>query len=93
MVAKRYAFTILGGIAATVTTLVWIVTFKPHGGSEYSAYLFPLWSWLARALFAGRSVPVLIWYGGALLHWVVLGAAVDIVREAHLRRRERNKSA
>jgi hypothetical protein len=26
-----------------------------------------------------------VWYGGALLHWVVVGALVDILRE--LRRR------
>ena len=92
MVARRYAFTILGGMASLAAVLVWIVTFKSHGGVELSAYLFPAWSWLARALFAGRSLPALIWYGGALLHWVVPGAVVDIFRELHRRRGQRRVS-
>lgn len=83
---NRFAFTMLGGLMSVVAVVVWIATFAPHGGVDLSGYLFPVWSWIASALYAGRSVPALVWYGGILLHWVVLGALVDLLR-ARLRGR------
>lgn len=93
MTARRFTFTTLGGLVGLASVVAWIVTFEPHGNVELSAYLFPAWSWLAGVLFAGRSIPVPVWYGGALLHWVVLGVVVDVIRELRRRHAQRRLSA
>ena len=93
MTRRRFTFTILGGLVSLVAVLTWIATFEPHGGVELSGYLFPAWSWLAGVLFTGRSVPVPVWYGGALLHWVLLGALVDFLRGLRWRHAQRRLSA
>lgn len=92
MTARCFTFTILGGLVGPVAVLLWIATFEPHGGVELSGCLFPAWSWLSRVLFAGRSVPAPVWYGGAVLHWVVLGALVDFFRELRRRHAQRRLS-
>jgi len=73
-------FTMIGAVLGVLAVVVWIATFEPHGGVELSSVLFPLWGLAADVLFHERSVPVLAWYAGALLHWPILGAVVDLGR-------------
>lgn len=84
--AARYRFTILGGVVSLFAMSVWGATFAPHGGGELSPYLFPLWRWVCAVWFAGRDVPALLWFGGMLVHWPLLGAAIDVVRALRSRR-------
>ena len=73
-------FMTMGGIVSVLAAVAWTGTVLPHGGVELSIVLFPLWALWAAALFPGQTVPTLVWYAGALLHWTVLGAVVDLYR-------------
>jgi hypothetical protein len=55
-------------------------TFEPHGGVELSRYLFPLSALVLEHVYPAQSIPVPLWYGGALLQWVLIGALVDFLR-------------
>lgn len=87
MPTRPLLFTKIGALLGVAAVIIWIATFSAHGGVELSGVLFPLWRVAAGVLFPGQSVPVLAWYGGALLHWPALGAAIDLARA--LRRRGR----
>ena len=69
-----------GSCVGLCAIALWVLTFSPHGGVELSAYLFPLARFLLARLYSTQSIPAEMWYGGALLQWVLLGAAVDVVR-------------
>jgi len=73
-------FTKIGALFGVAAVVIWIATFSAHGGVELSGILFPLWRLAAGVLLPGRSIPVLAWYAGALLHWPALGAAIDLAR-------------
>ena len=68
---------LFGGLAAIA---LWMLTFSPHGGVDLSAFLFPLSRVVFQWLYPTQSVPVGMWYGGALLQWVLIGALVDALR-------------
>lgn len=63
-----------------LAVLVWIATFSKCGGVELSIYLFPVSRFVLGGLYAGRDVPVLVWYSSAWFQWVALGILVDVVR-------------
>ncbi len=73
----RWRATKAGAALGVAALAAWIAAFDPHGGVEWSGWLFPLWSAAARAVFAGQDTPVVVFYAGALLHWPLLGAVVD----------------
>jgi len=71
----------IGGLAIAT----WMLTFDPHGGVEWSHYLFPISAIVLERIYPARSIPVLLWYAGALLQWVAIGAIVDLLRGAFRR--------
>lgn len=73
----RWRATKAGAALGAAAIVAWLATFDPHGGGEWSSWLFPLWSAAANALFAGQDTPVAAFHVGALLHWPLLGAVVD----------------
>ncbi len=83
---RPFIGTLVGMAIGLLAIVVWLTTFEPHGGEELSRYLFPGSGILLERMFPARSIPVPLWYGGALLHWVILGAIVDLMRRA-LRRK------
>ena len=71
----------LCGIAVGVLAIaVWMLTFEPHGGPELSRYLFPVSAIILDRMYPTQSIPVPLFYGGALLQWVVLGVLIDLLR-------------
>jgi hypothetical protein len=76
-----------GFLAGLAAMALWMLTFSPHGGVELSAYLFPLAKFVLVRLYRTQAIPVGMWYGGALLQWVLLGAVIDVVR-ATMRRHD-----
>jgi hypothetical protein len=79
----RPIFATLCATAAGVLALgAWAATFEPHGGVDLSPYLFPVSTAVLGAAYGGSSVPVPVFYGSALLQWVLLGALVDVARKA-----------
>jgi hypothetical protein len=72
----------LCGIGVGVSAIgIWMVTFQPHGDVELSRYLFPLNALiLERIYYPTQSIPVPLWYGGALLQWLAIGALIDLLR-------------
>jgi hypothetical protein len=72
--------TTCGFVVGISAIALWIATFSPHGGVELSAFLFPISRVVLQAFFPNQSIPVLLWYVGALLQWILLGAFVDLVR-------------
>jgi hypothetical protein len=75
----NYLFTCLGLVASVAATLAWMLTFQPHGGRDWSPYLFPLLGLWGRS--GGReSVPAWGWYICLLLYWPVVGGVVDLAR-------------
>jgi len=81
MKIRRYFGTLCGLILGVLSLLIWILTFEPHGGPELSWYLFPISRLVLDWLFPRESIPAVLWFGGALLQWIVLGAAVDLLRQ------------
>ena len=59
-----------------------MLTFEPHGGVELSRYLFPLSRLILGRMYPSQSIPVPLWYGGALLQWLAFGAVIDLLRRA-----------
>jgi hypothetical protein len=72
--------TLAGAVFGVLAVVVWMITLEPHGGEEWSRYLFPLSGWVLASLYPSEPVPVLLWYGGALLHWIVPGLLIDGLR-------------
>jgi hypothetical protein len=72
--------TLCGTGVGVLAIAVWMLTFEPHGGLELSRYLFPVSAFVLQRLYPAESVPVLLWYGGALLQWIALGALSDLLR-------------
>ena len=79
---RPYIGTICGIGVGVLAIVIWVLTFEPHGGAELSPYLFPLSSLILERMYPTQSVPVPLWYGGALLQWIVLGGVVDLLRRA-----------
>ena len=80
-ITKRPYFCTLCGLALSlVAVLIWLLTFEPHGGPKLSMYLFPLSVITLKRIYPAQSVPVASWYGAMLLHWVLVGAAIDFLR-------------
>jgi hypothetical protein len=80
MSIRPFAGTLVGAAIGLLALIIWVATFEPHGGSEWSRYLFPVSAvWLER-MFPSRAIPVSLWYSGALLHWIIPGALVDLLR-------------
>jgi len=92
MSVRPFIGTLVGTAIGLLAIIIWIVTFEPHGGPELSHYLFPGSAILLERLFPTRSIPVSLWYGGALLHWAVPGLLVDLLRGA-FRRESRHENA
>ena len=78
--------TLCGFYVGLAAITLWMATFSGHGGSFVSAYLFPLSRAAFAWLYPAQSVPVLMWYVGALLQWVLIGALVDVARVGIRRR-------
>jgi hypothetical protein len=70
-----------------------MLTFRPHGGVELSRCLFPLSAFILERMYPAQSIPVALWYGGALLQWVILGVLVDLLRTAFRRESHRDNAA
>jgi hypothetical protein len=77
---RPFIGTLVGTAISLIAIVVWLVTFEPHGGPELSHYLFPGSAILLERMFPSRSIPVPLWYSGALLHWVFPGLLVDLLR-------------
>ncbi|OAI45923.1 hypothetical protein AYO44_12255 [Planctomycetaceae bacterium SCGC AG-212-F19] len=71
--------TLVGAVLGVVALVAWVATFDPHGGREFSLYLFPLSRWTLAALYPNQSIPPLLWFGGAFVQWLLLGFIFDIV--------------
>jgi len=63
-----------------------MLTFEPHGGVELSRYLFPLSALVLHRMYPAASIPVPLWYGGALFQWVAVGALTDLLRRGFRRK-------
>ena len=89
---RPYIGTLCGIAVGVLAVVIWMVTFQPHGGVELSRYLFPLSAFILERMYPAQSIPVPLWYGGALLQWVILGAVVDLLRRV-FRRESRHDNA
>ena len=74
--------TLCGLGAGVLAIVIWMLTFEPHGGVELSRYLFPLSRLILGRMYPAQSIPVPLWYGGALLQWLAFGAVIDLLRRA-----------
>ena len=82
---RRYIGTLCGAGVGVLAIVIWMATFQPHGGVELSPYLFPLSPIILKRLYPAQSVPVVVWYGGALVQWLVFGALLDVLRSVFRR--------
>lgn len=89
---RPYVGTLCGIGVGVLAIFIWMLTFQPHGGVELSKYLFPLSLFILKRIYPAQSIPVLLWYFGALLQWVVIGALVDLLRRV-FRRESRHENA
>jgi hypothetical protein len=90
---RPYIVTVCGFGVGVLAIVMWMLTFQPHGGVELSHFLFPVSALiLERIYYPAQSIPVPLWYGGALLQWLVVGAVVDLLRRA-FRRESRHDNA
>jgi hypothetical protein len=93
MCIRPYLGTVIGVIVGIGAVLVWMLTFEPNGGVELSHFLFPISALaLERAYYPDSSIPVPLWYGGAVVQWVCIGILVDLVRRK-LRAKKQNAPA
>ena len=90
---RPFIGTLVGAAIGLLAIVIWIATFEPHGGPELSHYLFPGSAILLERMFPTRSIPVPLWYGGALLHWVIPGVLVDLLRRAFRRESHHDNAA
>lgn len=77
---QPYLGTLLGTGIGMIAVLLWLLTFEPHGGPEYSRYLFPAAQPLLAAAYGQEAPPVPVFFFAALGHWLLPGVAVDLVR-------------
>jgi hypothetical protein len=82
MRVRPFIGTLVGSVVGVLAVIIWMLTFEPHGGPELSRYLFPVSAIVLERMFPTQSIPVPLWYAGALLHWLVPGALVDLLRRA-----------
>ena len=85
---RGYIGTVCGIAVGVLAIIIWMLTFDPHGGVEFSRYLFPLSALVLKRIYPAQSIPVPIWYGAAFVQWLCLGVLVDLLRRV-LRRRAR----
>ena len=94
MPSRPYFGTLCGIGVGVLAIVIWMLTFQPHGGVELSHNLFPLSALiLERIYYPTQSIPVPLWYGGALLQWLVVGAVVDLLRRAFRRKSHHDNAA
>src|SRR5258706_15549899 len=86
---RPYLGSLCGFGVGVIAIGIWMLTFEPHGSVELSRYLFPLNAIILERMYPAQSIPVPLWYGGALLQWLVLGGLVDLLRRV-LRRESRH---
>ncbi|HXJ61064.1 MAG TPA: hypothetical protein VNU68_30835 [Verrucomicrobiae bacterium] len=89
---RPYIGILCGFGVGVLAVIIWMLTFQPHGGVELSRYLFPLSALALERVYPTQSIPVSLWYGGALLQWLVVGALVDLLRRV-FRRESRHDNA
>jgi hypothetical protein len=89
---RAFIGTLCGIALGVVAIIIWMLTFEPHGGSEWSRYLFPLSAVALERMYPAQSIPVPLWYGVALLQWVILGAVVDLLRRGFRRESGHDKN-
>ena len=77
---RPYIGTLCGIGVGVLAIVIWMLTFEPHGGFELSRYLFPLSAPILERMYPAQSIPVPLWYGGALLQWLAVGALGDLLR-------------
>jgi hypothetical protein len=77
-----YFGTLCGFAVGVLAIVIWMLTFEPHGGVELSRYLFALSAFILKRIYPAASIPVPLWYGGALLQWVILGRAFGSTAES-----------
>ena len=77
--------TLCGLAVGVLAIIIWMVTFQPEGGVELSLYLFPLSAIILERMYPAQSIPVPLWFGGAVLQWLLLGAFVDLQRRVFRR--------
>ena len=77
---RPFIGTLLGIAVGVLAIIVWMVKFAD--GRELSHYLFPLTVLILEQMYPTQSIPVPLWYGGALFHWVTIGALIDLARKA-----------
>ncbi|MCP5559718.1 MAG: hypothetical protein H7A55_18375 [Verrucomicrobiaceae bacterium] len=82
---RTYIGTLCGIGVGVLAVVIWMATFQPHAGVELSGYLFPLSAFILKRLYPIQSIPVLLWYGGALVQWIVFGAVLDVLRRVFRR--------
>jgi hypothetical protein len=82
---QPYLGTLLGMILGMIAVMVWLLTFEPHGGPEYSRWLFPAARPLLDALYPQQAPPMPVFFFAALGHWLLPGVLVDLVRAAFRR--------
>ena len=87
MRTRPWLWTACGAAAGVLAIAAWLATFDPHGGVDWSPWLFPLSSAALERRYPFRSVPVPLFYASALLQWIVANAAVDLLRRARGARR------
>ena len=75
-----------------LAVIIWMLTFQPHGGVELSMYLFPLSAVVLDRMYPAQSIPVPLWYAGALFQWLAVGGLVDLLRRV-FRRESRHDNA
>ena len=93
MSIRPFIGTLVGAAIGLLAIVIWMATFEPHGGPELSHYLFPGSAILLERMFPTRSIPVPLWYGGALLHWVIPGVLVDLLRRVFRRESRHDNTA
>ncbi|MDB5290112.1 MAG: hypothetical protein JWL69_1353 [Phycisphaerales bacterium] len=81
--------TAYGTVVGLVAFAVWAFTFSPHGGIELSAFLFPISAFVLEHAYPSQPKPALLWFGGAIFQWALIGAAIDVARAIARRRKSR----
>ena len=89
---RAFIGTLCGTAAGLLACVIWMLTFQPHGGIELSWFLFPLSAFVLERMYPMQSIPVSLWYGGALLQWIAFGAIVDLLRRRVVQDASRKRS-